>query len=115
MITRVDGHKVFPINLESTVGAREDVRNCAVIGVDDRDHSQGQYPMVLVEVVAGADKQAVCKEIFEYCEAHVEERGKPVAVVPLAEIPLTGMGKNDYRMLEKQFKRFDYKAWSPDL
>ncbi len=115
MITRFDGHKVFPINLESTVGAREDVRNCAVIGVDDRDHSQGQYPMILVEVVAGADKHAVCKEIFEYCEAHVEERGKPVAVVPLAEIPLTGMGKNDYRMLEKQFKRFDYKAWSPNL
>ncbi|MBQ8383222.1 MAG: acyl--CoA ligase [Clostridia bacterium] len=115
MITRFDGHKVFPVNLESLVGAREDVHNCAVIGVNDRDHSQGQYPMVLVEMMPGVDSKATCKEIFEYCDVNVEERGKPVAVVHLDEIPLTGMGKNDYRLLEKHFKQFDYKAWTPDL
>ena len=39
MITRFDGHKVFPINLESLVADRPEVYNCAVIGVDDMEHS----------------------------------------------------------------------------
>ena len=55
MITRFDGHKVFPVQMESIVTARDDVSNCCVIGVDDREHSQGQYPMILVQVVPGAD------------------------------------------------------------
>lgn len=115
MITRFDGHKVFPVNLENLVCARGDVHNCAVIGVNDRDHSQGQYPMILVELTPGTDKAAACKSIFEYCDANVEERGKPVAVVPVDEIPLTGMGKNDYRALEKEYASFDYPSWTPGV
>ena len=115
MITRFDGHKVFPINLESVVVAYSGVRNCAVVGVDDLEHSQGQYPLVLVEVMPDVDSNQICKEIFEFCNTGVEERGKPVAVVALDEIPLTGMGKNDYRLLEERFKDFDYKSWNLNL
>jgi len=115
MITRFDGHKVFPINLESVVVAYSGVRNCAVVGVDDLEHSQGQYPLVLVEVMPDVDSNQICKEIFEFCNTGVEERGKPVAVVALDEIPLTGMGKYDYRLLEERFKDFDYKSWNLNL
>ena len=114
MITRFDGHKVFPINLEGLIGARTDVHNCAVIGVNDSVHSQGQYPMVLVEPMPGvADPKALCKEIFEHCDQVVEERGKPVAVLPVEELPLTPMGKVDYRTLEEKYRKFNYLAWTP--
>lgn len=113
MITRFDGHKVFPVNLENLVGARADVHNCAVIGVHDRVHSQGQYPMVLVELAEGTDRAVVCREIYEFCDKNVEERGKPVAVIAVDQIPLTGMGKNDYRALEKEYAAFDYDNWKP--
>lgn len=112
MITRFDGHKVFPVIIESLVTKREEVRNCSVIGVDDRDRSQGQYPLVLVELVEGTDKEKACREIFAECMERLEERGKPVAVLAVDEIPLTGAGKNDYRALEKEYKRFDYKKWN---
>lgn len=115
MIIRFDGHKIFPLNLESTVSTRKDVRNCAVIGVNDREHSQGQYPLILVDAAPQTDPKTVCKEIFEFCSSHAEERGKPVAVIPVEEIPLTGMGKNDYRWLEEKFQDFDYTAWSPEF
>ena len=108
MITRFDGHKVFPINLESLIGDRANVRNCAVIGIKDAEHSQGQYPMALVELMPGVDTDKECAEIFAFCEEQVEERGKPVAVLAVEKLPLTGMGKIDYRTLEKQYAEYDY-------
>lgn len=108
MITRFDGHKVFPINLESLITDRANVRNCAVIGINDVSHSQGQYPLALIELMPGVDAEKECAEIFAFCEENVEERGKPVAVLAVDKLPLTGMGKIDYRTLEKQYATFDY-------
>ena len=115
MITRFDGHKVFPVNLENLVGEREDVHNCAVIGINDLAHTQGQYPMVIVELMPDAEnKEQICRDIYKFCDENVEERGKPVAVIAVDAIPLTGMGKNDYRALEKEYKDFHYGSWKRD-
>jgi long-chain acyl-CoA synthetase len=118
MITRFDGHKVFPITIESFIGEHKLVHSCSVIAVDDRERMQGQYPMAVVEPVAGVDvseREGICREIYRLCKEHLEERGCPVAVVCVDEIPLTGLGKNDYRALEKEFKYFDYRAWERNL
>ena len=114
MITRFDGHKVFPVNLESMITEMVDVRSCAVVGTDDREHSQGQYPMALVEVRKGADVKEVCQRIYKYCHANAEERGRPVAVVPVEVLPLTPMGKVDNKKLEAEYKNFDYVSWMAD-
>ena len=111
MITRFDGHKVFPINLESMITDLPDVRNCAVVGVNDMEHSQGQYPLALVELMDGAETSAVCKRIYNYCHENAEERGRPVAVVAVKKLPLTPMGKVDNRALESSFREFDYLSW----
>ena len=113
MITRFDGHKVFPYSIESLVGERADVANVCVIGVNDRGHGQGQYPLVMVTLPEGVDKKTACKNIFDACQVLLEERGKPVAVLPLDVMPLTGSGKNDYRTLETQYSQYDYTTWDP--
>jgi long-chain acyl-CoA synthetase len=117
MITRFDGHKVFPITIESFIAEHEAVHSCSVIGVNDRERLQGQYPMAVIELNSGIDvsrRDEICREIYAKCQAQLEQRGKPVAVVCIDEIPLTGMGKNDYRKLEKEYKYFDYLAWQKE-
>ena len=74
--------------------------------------------MAVIELVAGVDvsrKSEICKEIYNLCQEQLEERGRPVAVVCVDEIPLTGVGKNDYRRLERDFKYFDYEAWEKSI
>lgn len=117
MITRFDGHKVFPITIESFIAEHELVHSCSVIAVDDRERMQGQYPMAVIELNPGVDlskEDVICREIYELCQVHLEERGRPVAVVCVDEMPLTGMGKNDYRALEKEYKYFDYEVWQKE-
>ena len=117
MITRFDGHKVFPITIESFIAEHEHVHSCSVIGVNDRERMQGQYPMAVIELNAGVDvsrRDEICREIYAKCQAELEQRGKPVAVVCVDEVPLTAMGKNDYRKLEKEYKYFDYLAWQKE-
>lgn len=117
MITRFDGHKVFPITIESFIAEHEAVHSCSVIGVDDRERMQGQYPMAVIELNSGIDvsrRDEICRDIYKKCHEQLEQRGRPVAVVCIDEIPLTGMGKNDYRALEKQFKYFDYITWAKE-
>ena len=117
MITRFDGHKVFPITIESFISEHECVHSCSVIGVNDRERLQGQYPMAVIELNSGIDtsrRDEICREIYAKCQSDLEQRGKPVAVVCIDEIPLTGMGKNDYRKLEKEYKYFDYLAWQKE-
>ena len=115
MITRFDGHKVFPVNMESIVSQHPMVHNCVVIGVDDREHSQGQYPMVIVEMDPSVEARAtVCGEIFIDCTLRMEERGRPVAVVAVDNIPLTGSMKNDYRAMEEKYSKYDYTQWDPN-
>ena len=111
MITRFDGHKVFPVGIESMVSQRKEVRNCCVIGVNDLGHGQGQYPLVLVELADAIDRAAACKDIFDECQEKLEERGKPVAVLAVDKIPLTGSGKNDYRTLELEYANYEYTKW----
>ena len=118
MITRFDGHKVFPITIESFICKHEAVHSCSVIGVADRERMQGQYPMAVIELNADVDqsrRDEICVEIYRLCQEQLEERGRPVAVVSVEEIPLTAMGKNDFRELEKDFKFFDYEAWASEV
>ncbi|MBQ9913284.1 MAG: acyl--CoA ligase [Clostridia bacterium] len=116
MITRFDGHKVFPVSIESLVARHKEVKNCSAVGVADMERTQGHYPVVFVEFIEDIDdRNDLCKKIFKECHALLEERGRPVAVVPIDKIPLTGSGKNDFRTLEKENEHYDYKAWNAFL
>lgn len=118
MITRFDGHKVFPITIESFISEHPAVHSCSVIAVDDRERTQGQYPMAVVELNAGVPvsrRNEIAKEIYDRCQEQLEQRGRPVAIMCVDEVPLTPMGKNDYRKLEREYKYFDYLAWQKEV
>ena len=104
MIIRFDGHKVFPTYVEGVIGKHPDVMSCAVVGVRDREHAQGQAVLAVVQRKNGASPAETVKaELYELLRSEVEERSLPHDIVFLDEMPHTGMGKIDYLKLAKDY------------
>lgn len=102
VIIRHDGFKVFPSLIEKTVDTNDNVvSNCAV-GVADTSHSQGKLPIVFAVLNDGANAETVKAELFELCKKELPEYVQPVDFVFIDKMPLTPIGKVDYRALEEK-------------
>ena len=102
MIIKFDGHKVFPVYIEGVIGSHPDVMSCAVVGVKDREHAQGQAVHAVVQL-KGRSEAEVRPELEALMKQEIEERGIPSSVDFVSEMPHTGMGKIDYRKLAADF------------
>lgn len=109
MVIRFDGHKVFPVQIESEIMKHSAVTACAVIGVKDSAHMQGEVPLAIVEL-KGEDggkkvyKDIVYRQLCKYCNKNLEERGKPAEIVFIDRMPYTSMGKQDKLALKEKYK-----------
>lgn len=105
MITRFDGHKVFPTHVESVLGRHPSVISCAVVGVDDKDHAQGKLPVAFVEAKHTEQEKrfALKAELLDMCRREIESRALPDDVVFVDAMPHMGMGKIDYNKLADDY------------
>ena len=107
IIIKFDGHKVFPVSLEAVINSHKSVAECAVVGIPDPDHVQGEVPLVLVKLKDSAlntDKELLRRNLFDMCEELCEERGKPADIEIVSGLPYTTLGKHDYRTLTEQYR-----------
>ena len=108
IIIKFDGHKVFPVQIESVISRHKAVGTCAVVGIPDPGHAQGFVPLGVVELKrtlpAGADKEAIRREIMELCDELLEERGKPADITFIDEMLHTALSKHDYRKLTQMYQ-----------
>ncbi len=105
MITRFDGHKVFPSYLESVIGKHPLVCSCAVVGVKDTMHAQGQSILAIIDAaIEDALKlEALKNELYQMCRIELEARSIPNDICFVNEMPHTGMGKIDYKKLADDY------------
>lgn len=105
MIVRHDGFKVFPSMIEKTIASHEAVQSCCVVGIPDKEHSQGKLPaahVVLAPEFSG-QKSDVQQQLTALCQKELPEYAQPVDYVFRDNLPLTSIGKVDYRALEGKF------------
>lgn len=104
MIICFDGHKVFPTYVEGVIGKHPDVMSCAVVGVKDRNHAQGQAILAIVQRKdPNRPAEEVEAELRKLLEDEVEKRSLPHFIEFIDTMPHTGMGKIDYRKLATDF------------
>ena len=110
MIIRHDGFKVFPSMIENVVSRHPAVHQCSVVGCADKDHTQGRLPFVYIVLKADttAKKKQVIRELERMCAEELPEDVQPVAYKFISSMPMTPVGKVDYRQLEADISPRDY-------
>ena len=102
MIVRYDGFKVFPSLIEKTVSTHSAVASCCAVGLPDKDHAQGKLPVVFAVLNEGSDSNSVNDELRKLCQNELPEYAQPVWFKFVDALPLTPIGKVDYRVLERE-------------
>ena len=102
IIIRYDGVKVFPIMIENALLTHSAADSCCVVGMDDPEHSQGKLPLVHIVLKAEYRKDIakVKQELAAVCQKELPEYAQPAEYKFRDSLPLTPIGKVDYRALE---------------
>lgn len=107
MIIRFDGHKIYPAILEGVLSQYEKTTLCAVVGIKDPNHNQGELPVGIVKLdntYTDEEKFSIRREILKMCDDVCEERGRAADIIFVDEMPYTPMGKIDYKKLAKTYE-----------
>lgn len=103
MIIRPDGHNVFPSLIEQIICSHTAVQNCAVIGYPDPNERAGKWPSAYIVLKNDfVDKQnLVLNELKALMKEKLPERDQAKYFFFCDVLPLTLVGKIDYKALEK--------------
>lgn len=93
-------YRVYPMQIESVLSSHAAVQKCSVVGRQDK--KKGYLPIAFVVLTDGADNDLVLKELKELCKEDLPENSNPQEFRIVDSLPLTPVGKVDYRVLEKE-------------
>lgn len=103
MIIRFDGFKIFPPSIENVITQHPDIEECAVIGIEDNANGKVPKAFLVMKHECKRDTGIIEGEIRELCTTKLAERAVPYYFEFIDELPMTMMGKVDYRKLEKEY------------
>lgn len=104
VIIRPDGFKVYPHVIEDAISSCPDVAMCTVVGTAAINDVQGQLPHAFFTLRPECTKSAdeVIAELKKICVEHLVEYIYPEYYTCIDEMPMTAVGKVDYKELEKR-------------
>ncbi len=106
MITRYDGFKVYPSVMEKVLNEQASVSQCKVVGILDKKHNHGQIPVAYIVLKEGTNVNAGLKELETVCKQTLPEYYMEGCEFKSIDVlPLTPIGKVDYRALEKMAEK----------
>ena len=102
MVIRPDGHNVWPSVIEEVVTRHPGVKECAVVGMPNPENKNGRIPTAFIVVEDGVEANNVLiDDIDRFSKIYLPERDVAMAYKFIEKLPLTLVGKVDYRTLEK--------------
>jgi fatty-acyl-CoA synthase len=92
------GENVYPFALERALAEHKEIRDVAVIGIDDVAFGQRLKAFVVVKPSSSLDE----KTLLAWLKPRVARFEMPKAIVFVSEIPYTPLGKADKKVLRKE-------------
>ncbi|MBQ0098113.1 MAG: acyl--CoA ligase [Oscillospiraceae bacterium] len=102
MIVRPDGHNVFPAQIEAVLLQHPSVEQCCVVGLKNPNGDNGRIPTAFVVLKENASDNMMEKDLDAFSKERLPERDVAMQYRFIDKLPLTPVGKVDYRELEQQ-------------
>lgn len=103
MIIRPDGHNVFPSAIENVISEHPFVDGCVVVGKSDASYTSGTWPVAFVVLKPEyKGQEETLLDIKRMCDEKLPPRDTATEFFEIQSIPLTSIGKIDYRALEEK-------------
>ena len=99
MFTR-NGYKIFPATIESCIMKHDDVKQTAVVNVQDNLNGNITKAFVVKKESSIIDNDMLKQELSQLTATELYDYEIPDIYEFVDELPLTGMGKIDFRALE---------------
>ena len=104
IIVRSDGHNVWPSKIEQIIEAHPKVTKCCVTGVKEDSNHNGEIPTAFIVIDKNylSETEEIINEVNEECLKHLPERDIALQYIVKEDLPLTPVGKIDYRGLSAE-------------
>ena len=101
-VVKVSGVAVFPSEVEQLIESIPEVEKCAAISVPD---AKLQNSLKVFVVAHYNDEKAMKEKIIETCHKYLLRWAIPTEIEFRKELPLTALGKVDFKVLEEEYKK----------
>ena len=106
IIIRPDGHNISPFAIENIINEHSMVENCVVIGRQSKEHEHGSFAVAYIQLKDGCELYQ--DQVLEEIKVSISEKLPPRDIASyyefIDEIPITNIGKVDYKKLEQYDK-----------
>ena len=103
MIIRPDGHNVWPSQIEAAIATHPAVSQCCVVGKPAKNTLNGKIPTAYIVLKPTyKETEGLLIEIENYTKKLMPERDTASEFCYIDQLPLTDVGKVDYRALEEK-------------
>jgi len=97
------GTNVYPMDIETVLNAHPKVKECAVIGVEDKRFGEA----VVAFIISAEGEELSSRELQRYCLHRLVDFQQPLAYVFIDDFPRTELGKVIRHKLTDQYRDYD--------
>lgn len=95
------GFKVYPSLIEKTILKNVHIDNCCVIGIPSVEFGSSPEAHIVLKDKSISDLKKLKKELMDLCKEELPEYSLPTDFIIEEDLPLTTVGKVDYKKLKK--------------
>ena len=105
-ITQVNGtvSKIFPDRIEQIISQNEEISNCCVVCTGNAESTYYPVAYVVLKQEYLTSEEEVRKKLIKKCKNELPAYAQPHDYFFKSALPLTSVGKIDYRKLEETAK-----------
>lgn len=95
------GYNIYVTQMEKIISECDEVAECCVVGIEDKILGQ-KIRAYVVPANPDIDKQTLKKVVMEKCKNNMAEYSQPHEIRVINKLPMTHIGKVDYKKLESE-------------